>query len=103
MVPNVVGMSQHADGGVMATKPYTSGGAYLDWMTDHCGECRAQPEGAGGRERLSVHRRLLVVPGPAPRRFAGNHRMTRALSGLDRLRDLDELVAQEERRGSEPP
>ena len=44
MVPNVVGMSQHADGGVMATKPYTSGGAYLDRMTDHCGPCRFNPK-----------------------------------------------------------
>jgi len=29
--------------------------------------------------------------------------MTRALGGLDRLRDLDAVVAQEERRGSDPP
>jgi deoxyribodipyrimidine photolyase-related protein len=35
-------------------------------------------------------------------RLEGNPRMTRALGGLDRLRDLDALVAQEERRGSEP-
>ena len=34
MPVNVIGMSQHADGGRMATKPYTSGGAYLNTMSD---------------------------------------------------------------------
>ena len=39
MVPNIVGMSQHADGGLMTTKPYTSGGAYINTMSDHCRAC----------------------------------------------------------------
>jgi deoxyribodipyrimidine photolyase-related protein len=32
MVPNVIGMSQYADGGRTATKPYISGGNYLQKM-----------------------------------------------------------------------
>jgi len=39
MVPNVIGMSQFADGGMLATKPYASGGAYIDRMSDHCKGC----------------------------------------------------------------
>ncbi len=35
MVPNVYGMSQFADGGLMATKPYISGSNYLMKMGDH--------------------------------------------------------------------
>lgn len=35
MVPNVYGMSQFADGGLMATKPYLSGSAYVLKMSDH--------------------------------------------------------------------
>jgi deoxyribodipyrimidine photolyase-related protein len=43
MVPNVVGMSQHADGGLMATKPYAGGGAYINRMSDYRGECPYRP------------------------------------------------------------
>ena len=39
MVPNVIGMSQYADGGMLSTKPYASGGAYIDRMSDQCKGC----------------------------------------------------------------
>jgi deoxyribodipyrimidine photolyase-related protein len=35
MVPNVYGMSQFADGGLMSTKPYVSGSNYLMKMSDY--------------------------------------------------------------------
>ena len=37
--PNTLGMSQWADGGRMATKPYVSSAAYLARMGDHCTGC----------------------------------------------------------------
>ena len=36
-------------------------------------------------------------------RFQGNHRMSRAVRGLDRLKDLGELVEQEDARGNRAP
>ncbi|MEO1703321.1 MAG: cryptochrome/photolyase family protein [Pseudomonadota bacterium] len=38
-MPNVVGMALYADGGVFASKPYASSGAYIDKMSNYCGSC----------------------------------------------------------------
>jgi deoxyribodipyrimidine photolyase-related protein len=38
-LPNTLGMSQYADGGRLASKPYASSGAYIDRMSDFCGAC----------------------------------------------------------------
>ncbi|MEO3415301.1 cryptochrome/photolyase family protein [Roseovarius sp. CAU 1744] len=37
--PNTVGMSQFADGGIIASKPYVSSGNYINRMSDYCGDC----------------------------------------------------------------
>jgi deoxyribodipyrimidine photolyase-related protein len=39
-LPNTLGMSQFADGGVLASKPYAASGAYINRMSDYCGTCR---------------------------------------------------------------
>lgn len=38
-LPNTRGMSQFADGGVMASKPYAASGNYINKMGDHCSSC----------------------------------------------------------------
>lgn len=39
VLPNVLGMSTYADGGVLATKPYVSSGNYINKMSDYCADC----------------------------------------------------------------
>jgi deoxyribodipyrimidine photolyase-related protein len=38
-LPNTLGMSQFADGGLLASKPYAGGGNYINKMSDYCGAC----------------------------------------------------------------
>ncbi len=91
MVPNVMGMALWADGGRMATKPYVSGGAYINRMSDYCKSCVFDPKKRTGSDAcpfttlywdfMARHRRVLK----------GNHRMSRAVANLDRLKDLDQV------------
>lgn len=41
-MPNTRGMSQFADGGIVATKPYSAGGNYINKMSDYCKNCSYQ-------------------------------------------------------------
>ncbi|HYX07282.1 MAG TPA: hypothetical protein VE912_11170 [Bacteroidales bacterium] len=40
VLPNVLGMSTFADGGVLASKPYVSSGNYINKMSDYCTSCK---------------------------------------------------------------
>lgn len=73
MAPNVSGMSQYADGGLVATKPYLSGGAYLQKMGRWWRTGKEATESAF----TSGYWRFLQRNAPA---LEGNHRMAPALA-----------------------
>ncbi len=88
MLPNVLGMGMHADGGRMATKPYVSGGAYINRMSDHCRDCRYDPKRRTGDDACPFTTLYWDFLDRHRRTFAGNNRMAQPLRGLDRLGDL---------------
>lgn len=49
-LPNTLGMGQHADGGIIGTKPYVASGNYIDKMSDYCGKCRYDPRKTVGED-----------------------------------------------------
>jgi deoxyribodipyrimidine photolyase-related protein len=103
MVPNVVGMSQFADGGVMATKPYAAGGAYINRMSDACKPCVYSPSVRVGEKACPFTAGYWWFLDRHREAFAGNHRMAQPMKGIDRLSDLEPLVEQEDARGSSAP
>lgn len=47
-LPNTLGMSQYADGGVIGSKPYIATGKYIQRMSPHCKGCRYDPAHRSG-------------------------------------------------------
>jgi deoxyribodipyrimidine photolyase-related protein len=98
MPANVVGMSQHADGGVVATKPYLSGGAYLKKMTQYCQSCPFRPDKRVGDDACPFTAGYWAFLHDHREALRGNHRMSKPMAGMSRLTDLEELVTQEHNR-----
>lgn len=98
MTPNVIGMSQYADGGRMTTKPYASGGAYINRMSDYCGGCPFDPKHRSGDDACPYTAGYWAFLHRNRERLAGNHRMAQPLAGLRRLDDIDEIAHVEARR-----
>ncbi len=88
MVPNVVGMALYADGGRMATKPYSAGGNYISKMSDHCRTCRYDPKQRTGDDACPFTTLYWDFLDRNRTVLAENHRVRRQLWALDRLSDL---------------
>jgi deoxyribodipyrimidine photolyase-related protein len=84
-LPNTLGMSQFADGGIMASKPYIASGKYIQRMSNHCQGCPFDPAQSTGDtacpfttlywDYMSQHEAML----------AKNPRMAMQLKNLARL------------------
>jgi deoxyribodipyrimidine photolyase-related protein len=48
MLPNVLGMGLHADGGLTGTKPYIASANYIHRMSDYCASCAYNPKMRSG-------------------------------------------------------
>ena len=91
MVPNVIGMGLHADGGAMMTKPYAAGGAYISRMSTYCKGCAYDPKLRVGESACPFTTLYWDFLDRHKESFAKNHRMSQQVFGLNRLKDLPEL------------
>ena len=91
MVPNVIGMGLHADGGAMMSKPYAAGGAYISRMGSYCKGCVYDPKLRVGETACPFTTLYWDFLDRHKETFVKNHRMSQQVNGLKRLSDLEEL------------
>ena len=91
MVPNVIGMGVHADNGVMMTKPYAAGGAYISKMSNYCKGCVYDPKLRTGDAACPFTTLYWDFLDRNIEEFKGNHRMAQQLFGINRLKDMDQV------------
>jgi deoxyribodipyrimidine photolyase-related protein len=83
--PNVIGMSQFADGGLMATKPYAAGGAYVNRMSNHCKSCKFDVKARTGPNACPLNSLYWDFLARHEEALSGNQRLWRMYDGWRRF------------------
>ena len=85
--PNTLGMSQFADDGLLATKPYVSSAAYIDRMGDHCKGCVYDKKAKTGHSACPFNALYWDFFIRHDTKMRGNHRLGMVYKNLDKMTD----------------
>ena len=88
-LPNTRGMSQWADGGIVATKPYVSSGSYIHKMSNYCGECQYDRSKRIGENACPFNSLYWNFLDDKKEHFSNNNRMAMMLRLLDKIPALE--------------
>ena len=87
--PNTIGMSQFADGGLVASKPYVSSGNYISKMSDYCSGCHYDVKAKTGERACPFNLLYWHFIERNRERLQNNPRMSVIYRGWDK-RDADQ-------------
>lgn len=95
-LPNVLGMSQYGDGGIIGTKPYAASGSYINKMSDYCADCIYEPQQSTGANACPFTALYWDFLLRNRNRLKNNPRMGLQFRNLDRKSDADRKKIREE-------
>ncbi len=86
-LPNTIGMSQFADGGLLASKPYAASGNYINKMSDYCRPCRYDVKRKTGPEACPFNALYWDFLARNRQKLKYNHRLVQVYRTWDRMAD----------------
>jgi deoxyribodipyrimidine photolyase-related protein len=95
-LPNTLGMSQFADGGEMASKPYIASGKYIQRMSNYCSGCRFDPAKSTGENACPFTTLYWDYLDRHHAALKSNHRMSMQLKNLERKTPEDLAAIREQ-------
>lgn len=84
-ITNTRGMSQWADGGIVATKPYVSAAAYIHKMSNYCDSCQYDKKKRVGEDACPFNSLYWNFLDDKKQFFAKNNRMAMMLRLLEKI------------------
>ncbi len=84
-LPNVNGMILFADGGYLASKPYSAGGSYINKMSDYCKSCHYNVKLKTGPQACPFNYLYWNFLDKHRDKLSDNHRMSMMYSTLNRF------------------
>ncbi len=84
-LPNTRGMSQWADGGIVATKPYVSAAAYIHKMSNYCEGCQYDKKKRLGEDACPFNSLYWNFLDDKKEFFSNNNRMAMMLRLLEKI------------------
>ncbi|WP_022683128.1 cryptochrome/photolyase family protein [Sphingobium bisphenolivorans] len=88
-MPNTLGMALFADGGLLGSKPYAAGGAYINRMSDYCGKCRYDQKRRVGPDACPFNALYWDFLARNERKLARNPRLSMPYRNWDRMSEED--------------
>jgi deoxyribodipyrimidine photolyase-related protein len=95
-LPNTRGMSQYADGGILATKPYVSSGSYVNKMSNYCKGCSYDKKQRTGENACPFNSLYWNFLDDKREELSGNNRMGMMYNLLGKI-NPEELARIKER------
>jgi deoxyribodipyrimidine photolyase-related protein len=98
-LPNTIGMALHADGGLLASKPYAASGNYINKMSNYCKGCAFDVKKRIGDDACPFNALYWDFIARHKERFSKNPRMSQTCFTYNKFSETDRSAIEKQAQG----